>query len=259
MNKDVIRILYYIINKNKKSEALTSYKEVGELFKAHNLEPFLWYALKQGLIVSDEKEKQEVNLLHQTAIFKATIQEEEFKLIKEALKKEKILFLPLKGFIIRDAYPSFEMRSMADIDILVQPRDLKKIKSIMKSLNYEVFSQGGNHDVYMKKPCMNVEMHRDMIDESIRLSKYYKDIWKKTINLENSSEHSLSLEDNYLYIIAHSAKHYETGGMGIRFVLDIYFYLKKYKKLDRNYISYELEKMNLKEYENKITSLASMV
>ena len=103
MNKDVIRILYYIINKKETLEAITSYKEVVDLFKAHSLEPFLWHALKQGLITSDEKEKEEINLIRQTAIFRATIQEEEFKLIKEEFKKEKNLIFAFESFIIRDA------------------------------------------------------------------------------------------------------------------------------------------------------------
>jgi len=257
MSDKIIKILYYIIHPEEKLDQVVEYKQVSSLFKAHSLEPFLWYAKKLGLVICTSEEEKEINFLHQTSIYRTMVQEEEYKFIKKELSKAEIAFLPLKGFIIRDCYPSIDMRNMADVDILVQIKELKKIKTIMKSLNYDLVKQGGNHDVYQKKPCMNVEIHRDMIDESIEFSNYYKDIWKKIEIKENGSECFLKDEDNYLFIIAHSAKHYYAGGIGVRFVLDIYFYLKKYKSLDREYIDKELEKLNLKEYEKRIFNLAN--
>ena len=35
--------------------------------------------------------------------------------------------MPIKGFVIKNYYPSAEMRTMGDIDILIRPAEYKKI------------------------------------------------------------------------------------------------------------------------------------
>ena len=145
---------------------------------------------------------------------------------------------------------------MADLDILVCKKEIKEVKKLMLNLGYKLVHEGGNHDVYHKLPFMNVEIHRNMIDESYVLSNYYKDIWHKTLKKEETTEYYLSIEDNYLYLIAHSAKHYGAGGTGVRSVLDIYFYLKCYPKMNETYLKNELKKLDLVEYEMKLRALA---
>lgn len=250
-------ILYGVIHSKIENNHLVDYKTVYPLFKFHSLEPFLEYARRLKLLNLTEIEKNQLNKMHKTAIYKTAIQEEEFIQIKKALSKDFVPFLSLKGPLIRKLYPSPEMRTMADLDIIVQKKDLKKVKNIMMSLGYVVKQQGGNHDIYYKKPFMNVEIHRNMIDKSYELSKYYKNIWTKAILKDNfSTEHILSDEDTYLFIIAHSAKHYGAGGTGIRSVCDIYFYLKAFKNLDDNYIRNELSNLHLTKYEHHLKSLA---
>lgn len=253
----MLTLLYHIIHPETKPTHKISYKKIYPLFKFHSLVPFLAHAKNLDLLDITEAESKDLDKIHKTAIYKLAFQEEEFILIKKSLSSQNIPFLSLKGPLIRKLYPSPEMRTMADLDIIVPKKDLKRIKSLMATLGYEMAHQGGNHDVYHKEPFMNVEMHRNMIDESYELSKYYINIWDKVIPKEDgSTEQILSNEDTYLFIVAHSAKHYGAGGTGVRSVCDTYFYLKCFNNLDQSYIQTELSKLHLTQYEHHLRNLA---
>lgn len=257
MKSDMIKLLYHIIHPEVSIDHKVSYKRILPIFKFHSLEPFLAYAKKLDLLDISEEESKELDKLYHTAIYKTVSQEEEFLLIKKTLSENDVSFLPLKGSLIRALYPAPEMRTMADLDILVPVEKLKQVKKLMVSIGYYCKHEGGNHDIYYKRPFMNVEIHRNMIDESYDLSSYYIDIWDKAIIKESdSSEYILSDEDVYIFLVAHSAKHYRVGGTGVRSVCDIYFYLKKYTELDHDYINKELVKLGLMQYEIQIKAIA---
>lgn len=257
MKNKMINILYQVINSKKTIDEKYSFKEVYKFFKFHSLEPFLFYANSLDLLICDEEDKKELEKIHQISIIKATVQEEELKIIKKSFNENDIAFLPIKGMKIRNCYPYPDMRTMADLDILVKKDRLKEVKKIMKSLGYTTEQEGGNHDVYYKLPFMNVEIHRNMIAESYDLSKYYHNIWDIVQKREATTEYFLSDEDHYIFIVAHSAKHYGNGGTGVRSVLDIYFYLNKYSNMDRSYIEKELAKLDLVKYESQMIRLAN--
>jgi hypothetical protein len=257
MKQKMIKILNQVINNKKTLDESFSYKELYPFFKFHSLEPFLKNAYDLGLLECSEEDIKEIEKLSQMAIIKAAVQEEELKIIKKNFIDNNIAFLPIKGPLVRSCYPIAYMRTMADLDILVKKDKLKAVKKIMKSLGYTPMHEGGNHDVYHKLPFMNVEIHRNMISEIYDLSKYYHNIWYKVKKIDNTSEYYLSDEDHYIFIVAHSAKHYGAGGTGVRSVLDLYFYNKKYSNMNREYIDVELEKLNLIRFECHMRKLAS--
>ena len=77
------------------------------------------------------------------------------------MDSEHIWYLPLKGIILKDYYPSVGMRQMSDNDILFDADAWERVEKHMLSEGYETESVGkGNHDVYQKAPVYNFEMHR---------------------------------------------------------------------------------------------------
>ena len=44
----------------------------------------------------------------------------------DVFTKEKLVHIPLKGSIIKNMYPSTDMRSMSDMDILIKREDEKE-------------------------------------------------------------------------------------------------------------------------------------
>ncbi len=142
-------------------------------------------------------------------------QKNEFSAITERFIEEKIYFMPLKGFLIKSLYPSPELRTMNDLDILVFPESVKKAKEILLSMGYSAAKVGYVHDNFLKPPFIEIEMHK-------MLSENWEDY-----SLENSlpSEKSeywrlMSDEDFFIFILKHAAKHDNSGGCGIRAVLD---------------------------------------
>ncbi|MDD2235026.1 MAG: nucleotidyltransferase family protein, partial [Desulfitobacteriaceae bacterium] len=97
---------------------------------------------------------------------------------------------------------------------------------------------GGNHDIYYKKPFLNIEMHRRLISVESPYSDYLNKTWYRA-KLKDSCKYTyeLSLEDFYIYLLIHLSKHYAGGGTGIRSFLDIWLYHRRYaKEMNWNYL-----------------------
>ena len=62
-----------------------------------------------------------------------------------------MLYLPLKGIIMKDYYPSVGMRQMSDNDILFDADAWERMEKHMISEGYKAEYVGkGNHDFYLK-------------------------------------------------------------------------------------------------------------
>ena len=177
------------------------------------------------------------------------------------LEEAGIWYMPLKGAILKDLYPRFGMREMADNDILVDASRAKDVRKIMLELGFEVEQTGkGHHDEYRKPPVSNFEIHRMLFSalDNAALENYYADVDKRLIpDKEGSCGRHFSTEDFYLYLVAHEYKHYYKGGTGLRSLLDIYVFLRKYRNaLDMDYVAAEAEKMGTAGYEKQNRNLA---
>lgn len=194
-------------------------------------------------------------------IKKTTLFEEERKKLYQYLNEQQIDYLPLKGIILKDYYPNRYAREFADNDILFNDEKTNLVKEFFVKNGYEVeYYKKSNHDVYLKKPVLNFEMHRALFGETgdnEKIVEYFKDFLNKA-PIKEGFEHYLSDEDFYIYFTAHSYKHYHVSGCGIRTLIDYYLYLKN-KELDFDYIDEELEKLGLLEFSNQFKSLALKV
>ena len=176
------------------------------------------------------------------------------------LEQAKIWYMPLKGFIMKNYYPAFGMREMSDIDILFDSSKAREVREIMQSLGFETKKfNAGPHDVYTGKPDKKFEMHRVLFGfTNEKFNNYYHDIKNKLLLKTGSNYYyEFSKEDFYIYITAHEFKHYSSGGTGLRSLIDIYLFMKKFAdELDYNYIASELGKLGMTEFEANNKSLA---
>ena len=233
-----------ILNKEIKIDNFNVH-EIIRCAKFHSLEYIIYLALIKNNVNEETEDFKNFKKVATINAYKNVVQDVEYDVIINELEKECIKHLPLKGAIIRKMYPDIQWRSMADFDILVPVEDLKKAGNVLKKIGYSVEHLGGNHDCYVKKPFMEIELHRAMIDESYETNNYYDNIWEKVIKVENKKYlYKLSDEDFLIFMIAHAAKHFSGGGTGFRTIIDTYIYLEN-KSLDYEYIYQELEKMEL--------------
>ncbi len=175
-------------------------------------------------------------------------------------EKEGIWYCPLKGIILQDMYPYYEMPAIYDNDILFDEKKRDKLKEIMLSEGYTLEDHGvTNHDLYTKAPVYNFEFHTRLFMHtfSTRFTGYYENVKKKLQKDEcRDFGYHFNDEDFYIYITAHAYKHYKEGGLGIRTLADSYIYNLKKNDLDRKYISNECKKLGIDSFEKIIRRVA---
>lgn len=203
------------------------------------------------------------------AVRKAIVFEQTWDAIRKRLDAADIWYMPLKGAVLKDYYPEYGMREMADYDVLFDAERADGVKTIMEGLGFTTVSfAGGCHDIYHKAPFLNYEMHTSLFGpgHQMELCAYYTDVKKRLIPGKGCSFH-FSPEDFYLYMIAHQYKHFASSGTGLRSILDIYVYLRHYSDeyekgvtqidgLDMTYIEEEAEKLGIADYERSSRALA---
>lgn len=198
-----------------------------KLSKTHDLAHLVGDALiKNGLIHNAEiKAKFEKQLM--LAVYRREQLDYELTRLCEALEKAQIMFMPLKGSVIREYYPEPWMRTSCDIDVLVREGDLERAVSYLSdNLGYRRESQD-SHDVSMfTEGGVHVEVHYDLVEDGRVNSvvSVLKNVWDTAVKSDNGSYHyEMPDEMFYFYHIAHMAKHFVgTGGCGIRPFLDIW-------------------------------------
>lgn len=191
------------------------------------------------------------------SIAKEAQREEEISALADDFEKNCIKHLIIKGFVIKNMYPLPQMRSMSDVDIVID-----NIESASKIALDKGFNKTGDeflHVSFSKKPSLHVELHKSLIDESIEdLYAYFKTGFERAVLTEGYSyRYEFTKEDFYIFLIAHLSKHFKLCGTGIRSIVDIYVFRSFNKeKLNNDYIYRELEKIGLKTFAVKCEQLA---
>ena len=230
----------------------------------NNVEAIVWQGIKslKDIIPTDLYKKWEEAA--KKTLYRQLIFDAERTLIVDKMNKEDVDWLPLKGINIQQMYPKPGMRYMCDNDILYREQKIEKdqegkvVEAIMTKCGFRKEGVGGNHDVYQKKPILNFELHKDLVPTSAFAYQYYKDPWEKAVKNEDSSNgYHFKIEDEYIFMIVHSYKHYKGSGCGVRILTDEYVFLKeKGTKMNWKYIQDELQKIGIEEYEQELRMLA---
>ena len=195
------------------------------------------------------------------AIRKNILLDAERAQILQEMETAGIWYMPLKGCILKDLYPKFGMRQMADNDILYDAAFQSRMKEIMEKCGYKTESIGkGSHDTYLKPPVYNFEMHTTLFNTSHDLiwTAYYADVKKKLV-ADSAETHAFHFtdEDFYIYITAHACKHHRGAGNGLRMLVDSYVLNRaKGSAWDWEYIQSELETLRIAAFEEQSRTLA---
>lgn len=177
--------------------------------------------------------------------------------LMQAFEARGLYVMPIKGVVTKGRYSETYMRSMSDIDLLYKPEQDKQVKEAMKELGYGGFSEGQVHDHYSMEPYLSVEMHRQLTRADSEHSAYYEDIWQRCRPKDGCKYvYEMSVEDEFIYNFVHFCKHFLFGGVGVRFVMDIYVYDQS--DIDRRYIEKELKKLNLWRFYVNVSRLAQV-
>lgn len=190
----------------------------------HDIAHLLAYGLKQNGLITKENTDLEKCILK--AIYRYERIRREYESLCEALEKAQIPFIPLKGSVIRKYYPEEWMRTSCDIDVLVHEKDSEKAKSILIDQYGYVYHGRCSHDISLFSPAnIHVELHYDLIEDRFvsESSGILKNVWNMSA-VRDGYTFWYEMPDDifYFYHIAHMAKHFRTGGCGIRPFIDLY-------------------------------------
>lgn len=219
------------------------FDRVYALCKEHGLIALAYYGIKASKlnINSDMLNKFENDIM--MYVLNDTKVDVIFSELSEIFNDSKIDFMPIKGVVMREMYPNPEMRTMGDIDILIKESQFSDISELMNKYGYELMNESRHEYVYGKNTAV-VELHKSLVpvyDEDYY--SYFGTGWKRAVTNRNS-RYSMSSEDEYIYLLAHMAKHYRNAGVNILHMVDIWVYLMN-NKLDSDYLKKELENLGL--------------
>lgn len=176
-----------------------------------------------------------------------------------AFDEQKIDYLPLKGILIKSFYPRKGMRQFADNDVLYKEKDHKKVKIIMESLGYKSEGLEAVHDVYMKDPVYNFELHRSLFDDRQEFFSYFEEVWSRAVKEEGENcAYRMTEEDFYIYFLAHFKKHYTNSGTGLRSFADLYL-LRRNLSLNGEYVRACLQATGMEAFEREVLEISDML
>ena len=149
------------------------------------------------------------------------IQNDALMKISAVLDKEAIPYLPLKGAVLRRLYPSPELRTSSDIDVLVMEDDLDRaVASIENTTDFRT-RKHNFHDVSMVNPNIHLELHFSIQENMENIDRLLKRVWEYT-EPDQGSRYKLTPEFQVFHVIAHMSYHFLHGGLGIRPFIDLW-------------------------------------
>lgn len=171
-----------------------------------------------------------------------------------AFEANGVDYMPVKGLVLKGLYPNHELRPMGDGDILIRLEQYPVICQIMKSLGYQQGKETG-HELPWYKKELKVELHKRLIPSGNgELSRYYDNAW---VFARETRAHCYCMkpEDHFVYLFAHFVKHYCSGGIGLRHILDLWLFLETNRDMNIEYILEQLRKLKLDEFYSHIYKL----
>lgn len=266
--KDYLHLISLYLNKKEEPSFKideSNFNSFLNLSKKHSLTALFYKVVKDTKVDIKEEYLKVLEQYYFSNVQKHVLFDKERKELFEYCNENNIIHLPLKGIILKHYYPDPYTREFADNDIWFAKDKDELIKKFFVDRGYEVeLYRKSNHDVYLKKPCLNFEMHRALFGETGDNEKIVKYFKHPNIRLVNplAMEAYLPLDDFYVYFTAHSYKHFHIAGCGLRTLVDYYVFLKKNEEdelLDFKYINKQLEKMDLVDFSNQISTLSIKV
>ncbi len=213
-------------------------------------------------LIKVSKESEEFEFIKKSlydSTMKTFFQSVTAKEITNAFENAGIRHQILKGAITKTIYPSPEMREMSDIDLVVYDESLDHAAKIMEEMGFKNHGLIKHHMIFSKGNNLIVEVHWCLFDANAGKSQYiyFKDDFRARLKEGTKYTYEFKLEDFYVYMIAHMAKHFFETGCGIRNLVDIYIFMGKYSKImDMGYLNNELSKCGILDFEKNMRELA---
>lgn len=223
-----------------------SLEEAEELIKKQSILPLAYQGAVQCGI---PRETQAMQRLFQGYVRILMYHERQMRAVERlfhAFEENGIDYMPLKGVNMKTLFPKPELRTMGDADVLIRQEQYDRIAVLMEQLGYRLTNV--DEQVYTwDSDALHLELHIAMVQPLSRYYAYYGTGWKFA-RRDTCCRYRLSVEDEFVFLFAHFARHYRIGGIGCRHVLDLYVHRRACPQREEHYIEQQMEKLNLLEF-----------
>ena len=234
--------------------------DLTDLYEAaarHKLQTFIYSALENTPYEVSAMEA--IGGAYHKAVFRDVQADYIRAQITEALTNAGIDHVYQRGVCLKHDYPVSSMRTMSDMDILVHSKDLKKLPKVMAALPCVQRPGDGNHRIFSVSPGFTVEFHPNLIHCSSHVGTGINPGWQFVPADQPAGEQFMTEEGFYLSVMCHLANHFAAGGVGVRFVLDIWVcrHLRQ-QQPDRSLVEKELQRIGLLKFAKQIEALGDL-
>lgn len=233
------------------------WEELLDLAKKHMLLPLLCDGLQKAGVWAEVPSEAAKTL--EKACMQAVYQDVQMENVRQKLearlKEEKIPYVFLKGSVLKYDYPDPSLRTMCDMDVLVHTENYPQIEKIALELKGEAGHSDGNHRNYHFPGGVEVEFHPNLIHQDTPVGTDINPGWQYTEQTADGIR--MTEEGIYLNTLCHLANHFVLGGVGVRFVLDVWVnrHLRK-EPIDREKVEKDVESFGLLDFARNIEALA---
>lgn len=233
--------------------------QFAKLSRRHMVAPLAYFALRQTGFLEQAPEniqkflKSEYNL----AIYLDSQSNYIRQVLSQQLEEAKIPHIFVKGADLKYNYPEPALRTMCDMDILVRAEDFAALDTVTKALGGTAKPGDGNHRNYGFANGVNIEFHPNLLHHDTPVGTGINPGWQYAKQDLPTCAGALTEEGFYLNTICHLANHFVAGGVGVRFVLDVWVcrHLRN-PQPDRAFVEAELQRFGLLDFARNIEALA---
>ena len=219
-----------------------NWNEVIAIARKHQIQPILYYQCKSIPIIEKELKLEYFMCLNRFI----QIKEAQYQ-IQEIIGDKKCLFF--KGMSVANLYPHPPLRSMGDIDVLVDANNLDNVDQLLISNHYLSTQKNKDEWTYTGNQIC-VEVHTSLMHHDQKNYRYFENPWAHVDGEERDWEYW------FLYLLSHLRAHLVAGGVGIRQFYDLAVVIKR-NNLDYQRISAETKKMGIDLFADRVYALLS--
>lgn len=230
-----------------------------KLARLHKLGPLAYDGLKKSGADLKDVPDTAINTLKKACMFaiSQSVQMDALRVkLENGLRQRQVSHIFLKGAVLKYDYPVPALRTMSDMDILVYTKDYAAIDSVAQELQGKPEAGDGNHKSFRFPGNLEIEFHPNLLHHDTPVGTQINPGWQYAKQGDSCSM-ELTEEGFYLNTICHLANHFVAGGVGVRFILDVWVnrHLRK-QTMDRGFVEQELERFGLLDFTRNIEALS---
>ncbi len=196
--------------------------------------------LKDTVFQSPEESKQ-LYLKIMKQLYLMNKKEERAARMFKLLKENNIKTVALKGAAIRDLYPVPQWRTMGDIDVLVSPKDMDKIKVLFSENGYKVSGTAEREWDCYKDKNLPWEIKCSLEAEYKDSYEHWNGIYYSNVQQWKHGQYKPINTLIFQHILLHTATNLVTLGAGVRNLCDIALCMSNMPDIDYEAVKKVLE------------------